>query len=68
MIRHKPNRTSTPQKAEFLPGLDGQISGTPSSSHNPSNAPGAPQWRALQCDFGRKFLATIEIALARRSE
>src|ERR1700730_14867868 len=26
-IRHKPNRTSTPEKAEFLLSLDGQISG-----------------------------------------
>ncbi|MFZ0672219.1 MAG: hypothetical protein WAM50_18155, partial [Pseudolabrys sp.] len=25
-IRHEPNRTSTPENAEFLPGLDGQIS------------------------------------------
>jgi hypothetical protein len=24
-IRHKLNRTSTPEKAEFLPSLDGQI-------------------------------------------
>src|SRR6476620_8028340 len=27
-IRHEPNRTPTPQKAEFLPGLDGQITST----------------------------------------
>src|SRR5260370_16139187 len=26
MIRHKPNRTSTPENAEFLPSLVGQIS------------------------------------------
>jgi hypothetical protein len=24
MIRHKPNRTSTPENAEFLPSLDGK--------------------------------------------
>src|SRR5260370_40370776 len=29
MIRHKPNRTSTHENAEFLPSLDGQISRFP---------------------------------------
>src|SRR5260370_11684810 len=31
MIRHKPNRTSTPENAEFLPSLVGQISATTSA-------------------------------------
>jgi hypothetical protein len=36
MIRHKPNRTSTPENAEFLPSLDGQIT---SDFQKPCQAP-----------------------------
>ncbi|MGY3607248.1 MULTISPECIES: hypothetical protein, partial [unclassified Bradyrhizobium] len=42
-IRHQPNRTSTPGKAEFLPSLDGQITESlsiPRTKNNPLSPSG----------------------------